>query len=240
MVGNNFIGHASTHLAHLIHGIGSNNFTSSLSNTNKPVVPFIAGTSITDWASPIIGPPINTLPGLPLKPPHCSIRSIKGVPILINRFFGSITPDPVTVVILSMSGIPVFSTLATAAQVPALFTMTPASIGSPPEGTSRPVTAFMSCFSPPCGYLVAKTTTSIPAFPFNALFTASTASSLLSSMPIKACLMPVAFIMASRPSTTSSGCSNKSLWSAVIYGSHSAPFTIIVSTFFSGGKDSFT
>lgn len=43
-----------------------------------------------------------------------------------------------------------------------LTTTHPASMGRPPEGTLRPVSAEMSCFSEPCGYLTRRTWTSMP------------------------------------------------------------------------------
>ena len=52
-----------------------------------------------------------------------------------------------------MSGLPSRTAREMAAAVEALITTQPASIGRPPEGTRRPVSAWMSCFSLPCGYL---------------------------------------------------------------------------------------
>ena len=48
------------------------------------------------------------------------------------------------------------------------------------------------------------------------------------------------FINALKPNTTSSGFSTINLWSAVKYGSHSAPFNITTSALLSGGGDTFT
>ena len=71
-------------------------------------------------------------------------------------------PRPVTVTIRSTSGRPVSNTSAMVAAEAAFCTSTPTSIGSPPlrgVGTSRPSSALMSCFSPPCGYFVFATIT---------------------------------------------------------------------------------
>ena len=107
--------------------------------------------SIVYCAIPIIGPPIIIFPTvLPsLKPPHCSIISDTKVPTLVTKFLGSVIQLPVTVVILSTKGIPVFIVVAICAAVATLFTTTPASIGSPPDGTSLFVHAYISCFSAP-------------------------------------------------------------------------------------------
>ena len=125
-----------------------------------PDEPLIIGTFSVCWPIPIIGPPIITFPGSSEKPPHSSIRSDTIVPILTRRFFWYVT-TPVTVVILSINGLPKRTALYMAAAVPTFWTTTPTSIGRPPEGTSRFKVAFISCFSAPCGYFTSKPITRI-------------------------------------------------------------------------------
>ena len=145
------------------------------------------------------------------------------------------------VVILSTKGSPVFIDLAICAAVPTFVTTAPAAAGNAPDGTSLPpVHAYISCFSAPCGYFISKPTTSTSEYPSAALVTASIASGLFTSIPIYPLCTSNAFITALIPNTTSSGCSTINLWSAVKYGSHSAPFSIITSIFESGGGDNFT
>ena len=61
-------------------------------------------------------------------------------------------------------------------------------------------------------------------------FRCSMASSLLASTPMTALLRPKACIRMRTPPMTFSPCSSISRWSAVMYGSHSAPLRISVST----------
>ena len=87
-----------------------------------------------------------------------------------------------------MSGLPSRTAREMAAAVEALSTTQPASIGSPPEGTRRPVSTWMSCFSLPCGYLArtAHTRASVPA----AFCRLAAASGLLSSTPMSSSFAP--------------------------------------------------
>ena len=75
----------------------------------------------------------------------------KGVPMGTIRFFGSLIPWPVIVTIRRRMGSPSATARHTLAQVAMLKTAHPTSLGNPPEGTWRPVTAWMSCFSAPWG-----------------------------------------------------------------------------------------
>ena len=62
--------------------------------------------------------------------------------------------SPVTVTTRSMRGLPEKIASAMAKQVPTLCIITPTSTGNPCAGTSLLVNTWMSCFSPPAGYLV--------------------------------------------------------------------------------------
>ena len=176
-----------------------------------------------------------------MNPPHWSIISQIGVPTLVIKFLGSFIASPVIVVILSIKGKPVFIDFAIWAAVPTFVTTAPAAAGNAPDGTSLPpVHAYISCFSAPCGYFISRPTTSTSGYGSAALVTASIASSLFTSIPIYPLWTSNALITALIPNTTSSGISTINLWSAVKYGSHSAPLSIITSMFESGGGDNFT
>ena len=137
------------------------------------------------------------------------------VPIGTSRFDGTAT-WPVTVVILSIKGFPSTIASAIAAAVATFITIAPMSIGSPPLGTSLPVTAFIICFSLPCGYFVLRTCTSTPFLPFAASAIALIASGLLSSIATTPLSTPSARIQALSPSIILRGLSSISLWSHVM------------------------
>ena len=151
-----------------------------------------------------------------------------------RRLDGSFT-QPVTVVMRSTSGLPSVTASAMAAAVLTLNTSAPASAGNLPRGTCRPVTTSMSCFSPPCGYFVGNAITSMPSCPAAAFRIASMASGLLSSMAITPRRTPVARRMSLSPSTMRGPFSSMLRWSAVRYGSHSAPLRMTISACLSGG-----
>ncbi len=138
------------------------------------------------------------------------------------------------------SGRPRWHASYTASDVPTFCTTTPTSIGSPPEGTARRVSASMSCFSAPCGYLTSSGTTVMSAPAGIAPFIAATASILFASMPTSPFLHPRARMMRRSPPSTSDGFSSMRRWSAVSHGSHSAPFSTTVSMGFDSGGDSLT
>ncbi len=144
-------------------------------------------------------------------PPQCLITSSNDVPILTSKFLGSLIPLPATVSRLSISGIPVIIAFETAKAVATLFITTPTSIGSPPDGTSRSKTDFITCFSAPCEYIVLRATTSIPGIFAVALIIDKTASLLLSSIATIPFETPKAFIIAFMPSTILSASSSISL-----------------------------
>ncbi|MNV96238.1 hypothetical protein D3C71_1912220 [compost metagenome] len=56
-----------------------------------------------------------------------------------------------------ISGLPSTTASWMALQVPTFWQRMPISAGRPPLGTSTPVRIWISCFSPPEGYLVGKT-----------------------------------------------------------------------------------
>ncbi len=102
------------------------------------------------------------------------------------------------------------------------------------------MTASMSCFSPPCGYLTFMGITSIPGTVEAAWVRASMASGLLFSIAMTPRLTPAAFIRRLTPLTISRGFSRMSMSSQERQGSHSAALMITTSAFDPGGGDSFT
>ena len=115
------------------------------------LVPLITGVERSAWERPIMGPPAMTFHTSPCRPPAASMAWAKGVPMGTIRFFGSLIPWPVIVTIRRRMGSPSATARHTLAQVAMLKTAHPTSLGNPPEGTWRPVTAWMSCFSAPWG-----------------------------------------------------------------------------------------
>ncbi len=118
----------------------------------------------------------------------------------------------------------------------------PISAGIEPLGTSLLVRIFISCFSPPDGYFVGITRITMSLFSA-ALSNALMASGLLSSIPMIVSFGLRICSTISIPWISSSACSCISLSSAVMYGSHSAAFTIRISVrampdwiFFAVGK----
>ena len=145
------MGHMPTHLAHLMQLCGVF-LTEPLRRISRiPDVPLVTGASGLATARPIIGPPFTILPVSSGIPPPYSISDEIGVPILTFRFAVWDIARPVTVTTRSISGLFFCTASYTAKVVPAFCTTAPTSIGRPPEGTSRPSTASISCFSPPCG-----------------------------------------------------------------------------------------
>ena len=98
-----------------------------------------------------MGPPAiysgRLFPSSPAIPPQCASKSASRVPMGTRRLAGRLT-WPETVTIRWVSGVPSMAS-ARAAAVATLETSTPTSAGSFPSGTSRPVTAWISCRSPP-------------------------------------------------------------------------------------------
>src|SRR5699024_2299933 len=142
-------GHACKHFPHLIHGSTSLGLASSSVRTIIPEVALLIGVSKVYCANPVIGPPAIIFPGFPTKPPHCSINSRIGVPILTIRFFGSFIPCPVTVTHLSYKGFPSNKASLTANAVLTLLTMDCASLQRPPRGTFLPVMASTILYESP-------------------------------------------------------------------------------------------
>ena len=88
-----------------------------------------------------------------VTPSQNASRSRSLVPTGTIRLAGRRRPWPDTVTMRSISGSPVSKTSAIAATEPTFCTTTPTVTGSLPDGTSTPVTALISIFSAPCGYL---------------------------------------------------------------------------------------
>ncbi|MCY1552117.1 hypothetical protein D9M68_884940 [compost metagenome] len=91
----------------------------------------------------------------------------------------------------------------------------PISAGRPPLGTSTPVRIWISCFSPPDGYLVGNPRTLNGRSP-TAARTAAMASGLLSSIPISTCSGWISWARISIPLTSSVALSRINRSSAVI------------------------
>ena len=89
--------------------------------------------------------------------PAKASSSFTGVPISASTFIGRASASPVSVVMREISGLPSTTASWMATQVPTFWQSMPMSAGSPPLGTSRPVRIWISCFSPPEGYLVGNT-----------------------------------------------------------------------------------
>ena len=107
-----------------------------------------------------------------------------GTPSGTTKFDGSFTAFPLTVTILSVSGLPVLNASPILYTVSILNTIAPTSAGSPPVGTFLPVIAFMSIFSAPCGYLGFNGIIFMLSSYLSAFFNASIHSRLFVSMPI--------------------------------------------------------
>ena len=105
----------------------------------KPLLFHSRGKSRSGRAIPIMGPPAKILAGSPLKPPTAANRSPTGVPMGAVTTPGVLTAEPSTDTVLLTRGIPVRRYRAMKAAVFTLSTMQPASLGSLPPGTVRPV-----------------------------------------------------------------------------------------------------
>ena len=132
-------------------------------------------------------------------PPQKAIAPPIPVPRRTRRFLPVATLPP-TVSTRLMSGRPPRTAWEMAAAVEAFTTTQPTSMGSPPDGTWRPVSTWTSCFSLPCGYFVriGQTCTSVPA----AWRRHAMASGLLSSTPMYSALAPTMCAASRSPSTT--------------------------------------
>ena len=80
--------------------------TSSSDKQRSAPVVFVVGKSVSITANPIIGPPAIIFFGSLTKPSAASINSLQLVPMQIRKFLGSITESPVSVKILSITGLP--------------------------------------------------------------------------------------------------------------------------------------
>ena len=217
------------HLPQRMHWGSATRLSSSPAKHRKALVPLKIGISSENCATPIIGPPISSLFGASLKPPHASISFSTCVPMRTSRFFGSATAEPDTVTIRRMTGIPVVKRRYTAPAVSTLNTAQPASAGSLPEGTSRPVQALMSCFSAPCGYLHLRGYSFRRGSSAISFSIPGKVSDLFSSIAMIAVCTPIMSASIFRPPMTSSGRSSSRRWSLVMYGSHSAALMMTVS-----------
>ena len=124
---------------------------------SRQLLVLISGTSSAGRVTPIIGPPMIRRSSLRSSRPAKASRSCTGVPISASTFIGRASASPVRVVIRAISGLPSTTASCTATAVPTFWQRMPMSAGRPPAGTSRPVRIWISCFSPPDGYLVGNT-----------------------------------------------------------------------------------
>ena len=124
---------------------------------SRQLVVLISGTSSEGRVKPIIGPPMIRRLSLVVSSPAKVSSSATGVPINASTFIGSASASPVSVVMREISGLPSSTASWIATQVPTFWQSMPISVGSPPLGTSSPVRIWISCFSPPDGYLVGNT-----------------------------------------------------------------------------------
>ena len=173
------------------------------------------GTSRLAWLCPIIGPPNTISAASSVKPPQAAMTSDSLVPNGITQLPGLRMPRPETVMMRSISGSPVSKILAMLAVVATFCTSAPIALGSLPDGTSRPVTALISIFSAPCGYLTCSGWTVTSRSVGAVARITSIASGLLFSMPITARRMPSARSTMRMPMCTRSGCSSMTRWSEV-------------------------
>jgi hypothetical protein len=187
-----------------------------------------------------MGPPRMTSAASGVTPSQCASRSRSRVPTGTIRLAGRLRPWPVTVTMRSMSGMPVSKTSAIAASDPTFCTTTPTDTGSWPEGTSTPVTDWMSIFSAPCGYFTVRGRMVMSRSCGFVFSSAAIASGLFRSTPMTAFVTPRVCIMIRQPRWTRSGYSTIVRWSDVRYGSHSAPLTIRMVTVEPFGGTSFT
>ena len=133
--------------------------SSPRAGASRQLLVLIAGTSSEGRVKPIIGPPMIRRSSLPLSRPAKASSSPTGVPISASTFIGRASASPVRVTIREISGLPCTTASWMATAVPTFWQSMPMSAGRPPAGTSRPVRIWISCFSPPDGYLVGKTRT---------------------------------------------------------------------------------
>ncbi len=182
--GNRLAGQASAHSPQRMQGMaggGAGNSAAVLAS--RQLVVLISGTAKSGRVKPIIGPPMIRRFSLPWSRPANSSSSPTGVPSSTSTFIGRARASPVRVVIREISGLPRITASWMATQVPTFWQSIPISAGRPPLGTSTPVSIWISCFSPPDGYLVGNTRTLNGRSPMAAC-TAAIASGLLSSIPI--------------------------------------------------------
>ncbi|CAM5584687.1 hypothetical protein SSTU70S_06422 [Stutzerimonas stutzeri] len=158
--------------------------SSAAVTASRQLVVLISGTSRLGRVKPIIGPPMSRRSRRAGLSPANSSSSRTGVPISASTFIGRARASPVSVVIREISGLPSSTASWMATQVPTFWQSMPMSAGRPPLGTSSPVRIWISCFSPPDGYLVGNTLIVNGRLP-TAARTAAMASGLLSSMPMR-------------------------------------------------------
>ena len=138
--GNSRAGHTVTHSPQRMQGCASGvGRTCSGASASTQLVALMTGTSSAGSAKPIIGPPINTRPGVSVKPPACATRCDIRVPRRTRRLHGWAMASPVTVMMRSIKGSAKHTARPTARTVPGLWQTMPRSSGRPSLGTSRPV-----------------------------------------------------------------------------------------------------
>ena len=214
--GSRLAGQASAHSPQRMQGMaGAGAGSSSAVLASRQLLVLISGTSRLGRVKPIIGPPMIRRLSLPWSSPAKASSSRTGVPISASTLPGRASAAPVSVVMREISGLPSSTASWMATQVPTFWQRMPISAGSPPLGTSTPVRIWISCFSPPDGYLVGNTRT-WKSCPAQAACTAAAASGLLSSMPISTCSGWIRWASTAIPATSSAARSRISTSSAVM------------------------
>ena len=144
------MGQALMQLPQRIHGPGAGRAAAAGPKATSALFCFSTGKAGSATAVPIIGPPIRILETSSFTPQKSS-TSPMGVPMTTSTFFASPMASPSTVRRLVVRGMPVARYLPSVDTVVTFSTITPASAGRPPRGTSRPVVFSMSTFSAPWG-----------------------------------------------------------------------------------------
>ncbi len=214
--GSRLAGQTSAHSPQRMQGsAGGGGGSSSSVLASRQLVVLITGTSSEGRVKPIIGPPMIRRLSLSGMRPAKASSSFTGVPISTSTFIGRARASPVRVVMREISGLPSSTASWTATQVPTFWQSMPISAGRPPLGTSSPVRIWISCRSPPEGYLVGNTFTVNGRSPMAAR-TAAMASGLLSSMPISTSCGWIRCARISMPATSSAAFSRINRSSAVM------------------------
>ena len=127
------MGQASMQRPQRMQGWGAGRVAFASLNTSRPLFCLSTGVARSATATPIMGPPMITLPTVTSSfTPQKSSTSCRGVPTMTSTFLGSLTASPSTVMRRVTSGMPVARYLPMVDTVVTFSTITPASAGRPP------------------------------------------------------------------------------------------------------------